>query len=93
MKSRRFSLDLALDDDRPPQAGDVIVTARTVNRVTAARPVESRVWGNRWAVTVSRIDSEGRFAANVEPGARCFTTTAYKRGETPAEFFGQISVS
>ena len=97
MKARRFSLDLALDDDRPPIAGDTVVTARTVNRVVEARPVESRVWGNRWKVTLHRTGErtlEDRRLCRVpatEDGARCFVTVLYRPGETPERFFAGLA--
>lgn len=52
-----FTMDCAPDDLRPPAEGDYVATARTGYRVTEVRPVESRLWPNRWRLTVVKIGS------------------------------------
>lgn len=92
---RRFTVDLAPDDQRPPWPGDILVTARTVNCVIDSREVESRAWCNRWAVTLTHIRertpeerrSGGCTTAPVGPSGRTFMTTRYRRGEGPADWF------
>ena len=91
---RRFSLDLALDDPRSPVAGDVLTTARNVYRITEARPVDSRVWGNRWKLTlrlVGTLANENTWPtvnAENETGARVWHSSRYAKGETPQQYFG-----
>lgn len=94
MKQRRYTLDLPLTNVRPPQAGDLLCTARTVNRVTDSRPVESRIWPNRWKITAVRVAErsiEERAASrypSVPDGAHCFVSQPYRRGEGPIDVFG-----
>ena len=83
MTVRRYVLDLAADDQHPPAPGDIMVTARTRGRVTGVREVDSRVWCNRWAITVEPIP-----ASTLAGGARTFTTQPYRRGERPVDVFG-----
>lgn len=83
MKVRRFTMDLHPDDTRPPVAGEVVHTARASYRVTGSREVDSRVWCNRWSLTLERLADGTRPA----PGVREFYTRSYRRGETPAQFF------
>lgn len=94
MKRRSFTLDQALENDRAPLVGDVIVSARTVRRVVDVRPVESRVWPNRWRLTVDYIGkaTNGRpdEPVAIEEGRQVITTSLYRRGEGPVEFFGPI---
>lgn len=92
-----FIFDLAPDDTRAPCAGDLLVTARLVYRVTFVRPVDSRVWDNRWALTVTRLGARtgpGVWAeanAGTPEGARCWHSARYARGETPQSFYAQRS--
>lgn len=60
MSVRRFNYDLELDNPRAPQPGDIMVGARVAYRIVEARPVESRVWGNRWKLTVRRVGPSPR---------------------------------
>lgn len=85
----RVTLDLPLDDDRPPERGDLIVSARLVYVVLDARPVDSRVWENRWHVDLRRHGPSSGPWPSVELGARCFRTQRYEKGETPREFFAR----
>jgi len=88
--TRTFVMDLALDEDQPPQPGDRVGTARAHYTVVASRPVESRVWPNRWHLTLRRTDPP-----RVPPldGTRYFPTRAYRRGERPDDHFGPVPES
>ena len=90
-RTRRFTLDLALDNERAPRPGDVLVSARTVRRITEARPVESRVWPNRWAIVYVDVGTATRHVPDerVELAEGCIvlTTSLYRRGEGPADHF------
>lgn len=93
-KTRTFRMDLALDDPDNPVAGDLHFTARTVNRITEARLVDSRVWGNRWAITTERLidnrdDRDARLERARRTGERHWITTLYQRGERPTDFYDQ----
>jgi hypothetical protein len=76
-------MDLAPDDLVAPAPGDLVHSARATYRVTGSREVESRVWCNRWALTLERLPGAGPGT-----GGREFHVRSYRRGETPAEFFG-----
>jgi hypothetical protein len=90
MKRRTMTLDLAPDNEEPPSLGDVVTTARAAYEVVDVRPVESRVWSNRWRLELGRLPS----GSNDDPplprrgGARTHSTSTYAKGETPAQFFG-----
>lgn len=90
MKQRSMTLDLALDNEDPPSRGDYLTTARAAYRVVDVRPVESRVWPNRWHVELERLPygDNDHPPTVAEPGQRCHPTSRYARGETPADFFG-----
>jgi hypothetical protein len=89
---RRMSLDLELDNHRAPQAGDIILGSRVAYRVTGARPVESRIWPNRWALTCRRLGPAwpppARCPHPLDDGCLVHVTRTYRRGETPADHFG-----
>lgn len=92
MKPRTMTIDHPLDMAVPVTAGDVLVSARTVYRVVASRPVESRLWGNRWSVTIVKV---GTATAGVpdrpilpEPGCQVRPLASYERGVGPVETFG-----
>jgi hypothetical protein len=92
-KPRRFTIDLAANDEYPPQRGDIILTACLAYRVLDSREVDSRQWCNRWKVTVQRIgarDDTEAINAAAEDGTRLLPTSVYRKGETPAEYFGQF---
>lgn len=94
MKPRRMTIDLAPDDTKPPKPGDVVLTARTMNRVVASRPIDSRIWCNRWHVTLDRLSSGGDISglgALAKGGARVFRTRPYLRGERPQDVYGAAS--
>lgn len=92
MKARRMTFDLALDDQRSPERGDVLATERAVYRILDARPVESRIWGNRWALTCERIGDRSDVRRLTRPmrgsGHRLWYSTLYRRGERPQDHFG-----
>jgi hypothetical protein len=88
-KPRRFSLDLAADEPRSPDRGDVLAGPRAAYRIIEARPVESRIWCNRWALTVERIGSRDDLArVPPEEYAYVWDSTPYRRGEGPSDVFG-----
>lgn len=79
----RITYDLDLDDPRSPAPGDLIVSPGTAYRITAARPVDSRVWANRWALTCQRVGKPvdvGNGALQPDPGGGVFYLMWYKRG-------------
>lgn len=84
---------MALDNERAPQAGDVVVTPRAMYRVTGARLMDSAVWDNRWLLDVHRIGDarNGKPLGLVSLESDCIIhrTTKYGKGESPAEFFGR----
>lgn len=94
-KPRRFNLDLALDNPSNPIAGDVLVSTRAVYRITDVRPVDSRVWANRWKLTVQRIGDATNGEPNSWPtlgeGNRRWDSVPYRRGETPQSVFGEAA--
>lgn len=91
MKRRSMTLDLALDNEHPPSVGDYLTTARAAYLVVDVRPVESRVWPNRWRLDLEPLPS----GSNDDPptltrdGQRVHPTSRYAKGETPAQFFGE----
>lgn len=86
----RFTFDMALEDEAPPEPGDVLVAARVAYRVTSVRPVESRVWPNRWALGVDRLGEHGGQPPAPAHGGRRWHTGRYRRGETPAQHFRRV---
>ena len=89
---RRTYLDLPLQatgPDDPPQVGDVMLGARHAHRVVDIWPTDSRVWANRWTVTLEPL---GPYAPDDLPpcddGCRYREWRTYRRGEGPREFFG-----
>lgn len=90
-KTRRINLDLALDNTDPPSVDDIVTTARAAYRVAGVRPIESRVWPNRWALALILIPNGGDNThppTPSRPGQRVHPTSSYRRGETPSMFFG-----
>ena len=87
----RFTLDMAEGDEYPPAPGDLLTTERMVYLVTAVCEVDSRVWCNRWSLTLDRL---GPIRDLVEirhryPDGDIRRTTRYAKGEGPAQFFGR----
>lgn len=85
-----MNLDLIEPGQDPPEPGDLLVTARLVKVITDVRPVESRVWHDRWRIETRTLGPRDPWpteavAAAVRPGARCIWTTLYQRGEGPAD--------
>jgi ribosomal protein S18 acetylase RimI-like enzyme len=73
-----------------PEPGDVYVTARLVYLVVAVRPVESKVWHDRWRIELERIGPRDpwpreQLADRLADGARCHYVSRYERGETPSD--------
>lgn len=95
-RHRPLILDMPAEDEWPPQPGDYVLTARHAYQVTGARPVDSRVWCNRWTLDVefvglrtARPELDRSFDLGLMwEGGRVFTSTRYARGETPAMAFG-----
>lgn len=83
------------DRNRRVQVGDVLVNNASAYRVTAMREVESRVWPDRWRLTLDRVASrDGRpmpvwahHAASkvTEPDGQVIWTNSYRRGEGPRD--------
>lgn len=94
MKPRSCSFDMALDDERPPLPGDLIAGRNVVYAVSECRPVESKVWANRWRVTAVRIGTRAQvvpaIAEHVIDGARWFNMGSYRKGQRPADHFDRI---
>jgi hypothetical protein len=85
-------MDLAVDDPRTPERGDIMYSARLVYEVLDARPVESKIWTNRWRLDVRRVGPRTAETVVVpRPGAQAWHTRLYQRGETPADHFGATS--
>lgn len=87
MPSHRY--DRIDGDTELPEPGDAYVTARTLYVVTNVRPIESRVWHDRWRIELERIGQRGpagweALHARLEPGARCHRVDRYEKGETPS---------
>lgn len=76
--------DLPVAEPEAPQVGDVLDHESAVRRVrswlviTEARPVESTIWPNRWALRTRRLD--GPPVGHVR---RVWPCRAYARGERP----------
>lgn len=85
-KPRRMTVDLHPDDDTSFVAGDVLFTPRARYVVVEAQPVDSRVWWNRWRLTIRRVDRDPGFVPSL--GVRAHHVSSYGRGEGPAEHFG-----
>lgn len=89
MRHLAFGFDLALDDDQPPQPGDVIVSTQAVYRVMGIRAVESKVWANRFRVEADRIGDAHDGAPTkfqpAGPSGHLFGMRRYKPGERPGD--------
>lgn len=79
------------DNDGPPQVGDVVVTARLVRIITEVRPVESRIWHDRWHLTLQKVGPVDPWptealAPLLADGVRVHRLgPLYRRGEGPAD--------
>lgn len=85
MTTHRFD---RFDEQRPlPEPGDVYLTERIVYKVLRIRPIESRIWHDRWSVTLERIcrRADWNYQWDVE-GARVHYVVTYKKGEGPRDF-------
>lgn len=60
---RRWYLDLHPDNPNCPQIGDVLVTTRAEYPVVDVWPTESRVWSNRWTLTLGERAEKASHAA------------------------------
>lgn len=96
----RFTIDFPLrrgpDGAEPDHSdiyepGDLLVTARTVHRVVEVLPVDSTVWPNRWKVTTEKLadrSPDGSYPQRPDDGCRVRHTSAYRKGETAASYYG-----
>ena len=89
MKPRHFNLDLADELAEPPSAGDMLFSTIAAYVILEVRPVESRVWPFRWALTVRRVARDHQPAE----GARAWHTQPYRKGERPEDVFGPAPVA
>lgn len=71
---------------------DFVVTERLVYRVLDSRPVESRLWHDRWRVELTRICTRKEWenpanndAYRVPPGRRVHHVSRYAEGEQPTD--------
>ena len=79
---RTFTIDHAPGAD-PMVPGELLATARNLYRVLEVREVESRLWPNRFRYGTELVRAHG---GRVPAAAR--TTSTYRKGEGPVEFFG-----
>lgn len=87
MPAHRF--DRIDPDTTLPEPGDVYVTARLVYLVTEVRPIESRIWHDRWRIELERIGPRDpwprdQLAARLAVGATVHQVSTYEKGETPS---------
>lgn len=81
--ARDVNYDLPPGED-PPAPGDLIRSTRNRYRVLDVRPVESRVWSNRWKLTLENL---GRHEdAPWAEGEHSFRR--YRPGEGPEDSYG-----
>lgn len=96
-----FRIDYFWPDSRRAEPGDLLLGLSLVYRVTAVRPVESRLWHDRWMLTVERVGHrDGDLldnlpawkAESVELYGSCFVmeTGAYQKGETPQDYARRV---
>lgn len=85
MSARRFTIDLAPDDDLPPEPGDLLVRPRIVQEIVDVWPTDSRVWPNRWTLMVRTLGDRGTVQYR---GRRVIESRPYRRGEGPADVWG-----
>jgi hypothetical protein len=82
-----FRLDY-FDDSHRAEPGDLVTTDRLCYRVLAVRPVESRIWNDRWALTLERlgplpVDPSWVEVSKQEYGScEVVQTLRYRPGET-----------
>lgn len=81
----------------PPDVGDLLVSARLVKLVTDVRPVESRVWHDRWRVEARTLGPREPWPreaveAALEPGARVIHTKLHEKGVSPAQLARQLGL-
>ena len=87
---RRRTHDLPLDERDAPAAGDLFVGPVALYRITDARPVDSTQWGNRWSLAITRIGDAVDLEAHETPDTHVWAYRMYRRGETPADIFGEL---
>lgn len=80
-----------------PEPGDVYVTARLVYLVTEVRPIESKVWHDRWRISLERVGPRDpwptdQLAARLELGATVHHVSTYAKGEGPADTASELGL-
>lgn len=92
--AHRTYLDLPLDatgPDAPPSVGDIMLGARHAHRVVDIWPTDSRVWPNRWTVTLEPLGPyDPDHLPPIRESCEYRTWRTYRRGEGPREFFGDV---
>lgn len=84
-----------LDGAEAPKRGDILrpgwIGGVAWYRVLDVRPVESRIWHDRWRLTVVRVDPDAtRRGEGVADGARLIACTPYEKGEGPRELAARV---
>lgn len=85
-----MNLDLINPSQKPPEVGDLVLTARLVKVITDVRPVESQVWHDRWRIETRTLGPRDpwphdQVADAMRLGGRIIYTSTYQRGEGPAD--------
>lgn len=96
MRPREFTFDMALSESQPPQPGEWLRGPNVVYVVTEVRPVESRIWPNRWRLRCERVGETNdlAFLAMVRAsGVKVWPFEPYRKGEGPVECFGPVPVT
>lgn len=84
VKSRRFTFDVF--DGVAPVRGAVLLSARVAYRIIESRPVDSRLWRDRWSIQVRRL-------AHDEPITDEYPVmnfVPYAKGEGPSDVARQV---
>lgn len=91
-----FRMDYFWPESRRAEPGDLLLGPNVVHRVLAVRPVESRIWHDRWRLEVERVGRRQEIlqeldrwrAESIERFGECVLveTGTYQRGETPHEY-------
>lgn len=89
-RTRTFTLDLPPGDDRPPVAGDLLLSTRTAYFVSEVRPVDSKVWCNRFALIVRPLGPyRPEHVKLMERTGRIHRSGSYPKNMTVAEWWRQ----
>lgn len=82
--------DIITPGTEPPAVGDILVSARLVRIVTDVRPVESRVWHDRWRIELRRLGPVKPWPTEavqqaIDAGGQLRHAYSYRSGEGPAD--------